>query len=91
MARTNVPLTNLTVSGTSKNPSTTALDATNGHNIALASTAIPAGPSANRLLLVVTNTFAGSKTITIKAGANPPSFRKDLGDLALAMAQDDVA
>ena len=84
-ARTNLPLTNLS-EATAVASSTTAVDVTNGMNIALASSAIPAKSSSWGLVIVFTNSFAGSKNIIIRAGANPPSFRKDLGDLTLANA-----
>ena len=91
MARTNVPLTKLTANSGNVAPSTTALDATNGHNIALASTAIPAQAGSELLVLVVNNTFAGSKTVTVKAGANPPAQRAGLGDLTVTLTQNQTA
>lgn len=85
MARTNVPVTAVTANAENENPATTALDATNQH-------VIPAGSDSGRLLLRITNTFAGSKVVTVKAGVNPPAFRAGIGDLAITMgAQNDVA
>ena len=84
-ARTNLPLTNLSETGPVAS-STTAVDVTNGMNIALANSAIPAKQSSWSLVLVFTNSFAGSKSLIVRAGANPPSFRKDLGDLSCANA-----
>lgn len=91
MARTNVPLTKLTANSGNVAPSTTNLDATNSHNIALASGSVPAQSGADRLVLVVNNTFAGSKTITVKAGANPPAQRAGLGDLVVTLTQNQTA
>jgi hypothetical protein len=81
MARTNLPVTNLTANGAVLNSAGTTIDATNGMNIAISTTGIPAGGNADRLVLYVQNTAGATKTVTVKAGANPPSFRKDLGDI----------
>ena len=84
MARTNLPLTVLDPVNGLTAPAATAIDATNGMNIALASTAIPSGPGAWDLVLVYANTFAGAKSCIVRAGAsNPPAFRKDKGDLTI--------
>lgn len=48
---------------------------------------VPAG-SMPRLLLKVTNTYAGAKSVTIRAGVNPPAVREDLGDLVVPLAQN---
>lgn len=85
MARTNVPVLTLAANAENENPATTALDATNGH-------IVPVLGRAGRVLLRIVNTFAGSKTVTIKAGVNPPAFRAGTGDLVITMgAQNDVA
>ncbi len=82
MARTNLPLTTLTPNSAVLNNAGTAIDAANGMTIALPSNAIPASPDAEQLILYVTNTFAGTKTVTVRAGtSNPPAFRGGLGDL----------
>lgn len=87
MARTNLPLTVLDPVNGVNAPTPTAVDVANGMNIALASTAIPSGPSAWDLILVFVNSFAGAKSIIVRAGAsNPPAFRKDKGDLSIANA-----
>lgn len=91
MTRTNVPLTKLTANSGNVNPSATTLDATNSHNVALASGAIPTASDSDRLVLVVNNTFAGAKVITVKAGANPPAQRAGLGDLAVSIGQNQTA
>ena len=69
MARTNLPVTLLDPKSPTLNSAGTAIDAANGMNIALASSAIPARPGMDRLVLYVQNTFAGTKTVTVRAGA----------------------
>lgn len=83
MARTNVPITALTANAANADPATTALDATNGHTIAV-------GGLTDRLAIEVKNTFAGAKSVTVKAGANPPAIRAGLGDLTKSLAQDEI-
>lgn len=85
MARTNLPVTNLTTNGKTA-ISTTAIDQTNGMNLALASTAIPPVAATDHLILVVDNTAAGSHNFILRKGAsNPPAFRAPLGDLTIAI------
>jgi hypothetical protein len=86
MARTNLPLTNLTANGAVLNNAGTAVDATNGMNIVIPTNAIPAGGNADRLVLYVQNSTASTKTVTVKAGANTttanvPAFQAGKGDL----------
>ncbi len=86
MARTNLPLTTLTGNGAVLNNAGTAIDATNGMNIALASGAVPAASSEDRLVLYVQNTTASTKTVTVRAGvgggATPgAAFESGKGDL----------
>jgi hypothetical protein len=82
MPRTAIPVTNLVANGGVQVPTATAVDPTNGHYV-------ETGGEAGRLIITVNNTFAGTKTITIKAGVNPPAFRKDLGDAVFTMAASD--
>lgn len=86
MARTNLPLTNLTGNGAVLNNAGTAIDATNGMNIALPASSIPSPSDGDMLVLYVQNTTASTKTVTVRAGvgggATPgPAFRSGLGDL----------
>lgn len=72
-ARTSLPVTNLTGNGSvvnTKNDGTgmTALDNTNGMSISLVSEGFPAGASADRLVLLVLNTNATGRTVTVRAG-----------------------
>lgn len=95
MARTNLPVTNLDQAAGITNPTATAVDVANGMNILLASTAIPRAPTAWDLIIVFVNSFAGSKSITVRAGAGEtgavpttygPAFRAAKGDLVHANA-----
>lgn len=76
MARTAIPLTNLAKDAGINEPAGTAVDVANGHYVDI-------GGLSGQLVLWVNNTFAGTKVVTVKAGANPPAFRKDLGDIAV--------
>jgi hypothetical protein len=81
MARTALPVTSLVANGQVSNPTATTIDVTNGMQISLPTTDIPADASADRLVLVVNNTAASSKNVIMRAGAsNPPAFRSGLGD-----------
>lgn len=66
-------------------PAGTAIDQANGMNVALASGAIPANPTARNLFLRVNNSAAGPHICTIRAGVNPPAFRAPIGDLAVTV------
>ena len=75
----------MTPNGAVLNNAGTAIDATNGMNIALSSTSIPAAGGADTLILYVQNTTASTKTVTVCAGvgggATPgAAFRSGLGD-----------
>lgn len=85
MARTNLPLSALTTNNKTS-ISTTAIDQANGMTLALASNAIPSGPAAEHLVLVMNNTAAGAHNFILRAGAsNPPAFRAGLGDLTISV------
>jgi hypothetical protein len=85
MARTNLPLSSLVANGSLADPAGTAIDVTNGMNVAIPTTAIPSGPHLDKLVLRVANTAGADKVVTIKAGANPPAFRAGIGDLAVTV------
>lgn len=74
MARTSIPLTNLSKNGGINAPAGTAVDPTNGHVIAVAG-------RAGKLIIFVHNTLGSTKVLTVKAGVNPPAYRQSLGDL----------
>ena len=78
MARTALPVTTAYNSGAA--PTATAIDATNSHVIAASAT------PTEELLIVVNNTFAGTKVVTIKAGDSPPALAAGQGDLAITCA-----
>lgn len=77
MARTALTVTTLTPNtplvglGT-----TTNIDATNSHVITL-----PAGATAGEILIIVKNTTASTKTISVGAGDNPPAVRAGAGNM----------
>jgi hypothetical protein len=77
MARTAIPATNLVANSSVANPAGTAVDPTNGHNVA--------GVPLEELYLVCAFTFAGAKNLTVKAGANPPALSAGQGDLVVAI------
>lgn len=68
MARTNLPLTTLTPNSAVLNTAGTAVDQANGMYVQMTSSGIPAPGSLERLILYVTNTFAGVGTVTVRAG-----------------------
>lgn len=86
MARTALTPISLTANSATLNNAGTAIDATNGMNIAISTSSIPAAADLDRLVLYVQNTTASTKTVTVRAGvgggATPgPAFRSGLGDL----------
>ena len=84
MARTNLPLSALAATGLA-DPAGTTIDQANGMNIAMTSEAIPPAYDAYRgVFLRVANTGTTGNVI-IRKGANPPSFRADVGDLNVSV------
>lgn len=73
MPRDAVTITALAKDAGTSTPAGTVISPTNGANIA-------AGSDFRKLVIRVTNTYGGDKTVTIKAGANPPAFRSGIGD-----------
>lgn len=84
MARTNLPLTPLDPINAVTAPAGTAIDPVNGMNIQMAAGTVPSAPTAWDLIIVYNNTFAGAKSIIVRAGANPPSQRAGKGDLTIS-------
>lgn len=83
MARTAITITNLTAETANAYVVASggvAIDATNSHVIN-----VPSDCDPRELVLLVTNTYAGSKTATVKAGVAPPAIRKGAGDLVLTL------
>lgn len=60
------------------NPAGTAINPANGANI-------PGAGDSGKLLIRVTNTNASNRTVTVKAGNNPPALRSGLGDLTITV------
>jgi hypothetical protein len=101
MARTAITATRLTAA-TEVNAVSQAIDATNGHVVSLP-TSDALGQSkgkVNLLVLRFVNTFAGAKSVTIKANAGPTAgtdyyapFHQQAskGDLTFSLAQNEVS
>jgi hypothetical protein len=90
MARTNIPVSTLVPNGNLAAPAGTNVDPTNGMNVAITTTGIPAAPDLNNLVLIVNNTAASSKVVTVRAGVGGgvtpgPAFRSGQGDLAVTV------
>ena len=83
MARTALTPVVLTANAVVADPAGTALDATNSHVIA-------AGVATDEYVIRVVNTYAGTKTVTLKAGSNPPADAQGQGDLVLSLATGSV-
>ena len=80
MARTDVPIIDASRNAvTTATP--TAADATNGHKIQV-------DGGCRRVVLVVKQTAATAKTVTVKAGANPPAWATDADLVSSALAQN---
>lgn len=77
MARTAVTVTTLGPNANTADPAGNAVDPTNGHIIS--------GVPLEELVLEIDSTFAGAKTFTVKAGANPPAEMAGQGDLAVSL------
>jgi hypothetical protein len=72
MARTSLPITNLTANSavtnlTNAGANMTAVDNVNGMTISFPTTNIPASGSGERLVLLVLNTNATGQTVTVRA------------------------
>lgn len=78
MARTSVPLSTLTLNGSTATPAGTTADQPNGHTI-------PVAGRPQRVIVRLTNTNGTNRVATFKAGVNPPAFRQSLGDLAVTV------
>ena len=84
MARTAVTITSLTSEASNLlvlASAGVAIDPTNGHSITP-----PAGCDPRELVLFISHTTGSTKTVTVKAGTNPPATHKGAGDLTLSLA-----
>lgn len=90
MARTNLPVTTLTPNGSIAAPAGTNVDPTNGMNVVIATSSMPATTDLDNLVIIANNTAVSSKTVTIKAGVGGgvtpgPAFRSGMGDLVVTV------
>jgi hypothetical protein len=83
MARTNLPLSALVANGGLADPAGTAIDVTNGMNVAIPATSIPSGSGLDKLILRVANTAGAAKNTIVRKGVDPPAFRASIGDLTV--------
>jgi hypothetical protein len=84
MARTNVPVTSLALDAKVDAPAAVVIVHASGATIA-------AGGDTRKLLVVLTNTTAAEKIMTIKAPTtNPNAVRSGIGDLAITFAAGNV-
>lgn len=87
MARTSLTIKNLTPNSGNTITSTT-IDSTlvsNGVTLKPTTNSVPAGGNLDTLILVVTNSAGATKTVTVKAGVNPPAFRSGMGDVSVSI------
>lgn len=82
MARTALTPVVLTANTVVADPAGTALDATNDH-------VFTASYPTDEYVIRVVNTYAGTKTIQLKAGDNPPADAAGQGDLTLSLGAGD--
>lgn len=82
MADTAITGTVLALNDATADPAGTAIVHANTHIIT------PTGPS-SKLAIRLTNTTASEKTMTIKAGDNPPADAAGQGDLVITFAAGD--
>ena len=78
MARTAVPVTDLTTATSTADPAGTTADPTNGHTIT--------GVSSETLVLRVRNTTAGALNAIVRAGTQPLAIASGQGDLTVSVA-----
>lgn len=83
MARTALTPTVLTANTSTADPAGDDLDATNSHVFT------PTSPL-DEYLIRVTNTTASTKTLTVKAGDNPPADAAGAGDLVVSLTAGNV-
>lgn len=83
MARTAITVNAISINSALADPTDTTADATNHHVIT------PAKPL-SRILLRITHTTASQKTLTVKAGDNPPADAAGQGDLVVTCAAGNV-
>ena len=81
MARDAVAITLLALNAGTATPAGTAINTTNGANIAV-------GGKTRKLIVRVTNTITNAAhTVTFRAGVYPPALQSPVGDLAISVPQ----
>ena len=83
MADTAIPISSVVLNTALANPAGTAIVAANTH-------VITPTKATSKVLVRLTNTFAGAKIFTIQAGNNPPADASGQGALTASLAQNDV-
>jgi hypothetical protein len=77
MARTAIPVSDLTPNAAFADPAGTAVDPANDHVIT--------GVQPEELVLRIVSTFAGAKLFEVKAGVSPPALEAGQGDLDVSI------
>lgn len=85
MARTPVTITQLAADTVTANPAGTTADPANGHVIGDVPGTIQPVPL-EELVVRVANASGSAKTVTVKAGTNPPALDAILGDVTATVA-----
>lgn len=80
MARTVIPITDFSLNAAVATPAATTADQANGMYID--------AKGSSRILVRVTNTFAGAKNFIARKGVQPPAQAATLGDLTVSHAQN---
>lgn len=83
MARTAIHVTTLSPATPATEPTGTTIDATNSHVLTVPRPATP-----GEIILRVKNTTSSTKTVTVKAGANPPALGSGAGDMTALSLTD---
>jgi len=83
MADTAIPITSIPLNTSTANPAGTAIVAANNH-------VITPTKATSKVLVRLTNSFAGAKNFTIQAGSNPPADASGVGALVISLAQNDI-
>ncbi len=78
MARDSVTITALGINDGMAEPAGTTIVPANGASIA-------AGGDTRKLVIRVTNTHGSDHVVTVRAGANPPAFRRGIGDATITV------
>lgn len=83
MARTDLTVTSLTANSSTAYPAGDDLDPTNGHVLTNTS-------PLHEYFAIVTHTTSSTKTVTVKAGDNPPADAAGQGDLTVSFGAGNV-